>query len=255
MSDHPHSEANGSGSQPISAAQVLEVLRRGSFDEELALLHWSSNYTFLVNIHLDDIALAAIYKPRRGERPLWDFPKGTLYQRELAAYLTSEALGWELVPPTLNREGPRGIGSLQFYVDHDPERHYFTLDDTFTPQLLRLSLFDVVINNADRKGGHCLIDAAGHLWGIDHGITFNVEPKLRTVIWDFAGQPVPGPLLEDLERLLVSLGAPASDYRHQLDALLTQDEVAAFHSRIRAVLESGQYPTPGAGPSYPWPPV
>lgn len=253
MGDNPRSGA-GSGQLP-SAAQALDVLQRGSFEEEMGLLHWSSNYTFLVNLRLDDITLRAIYKPRRGERPLWDFPEGTLYQRELAAYLTSEALGWEIVPPTVMRKGPRGIGSLQIYVEHDPEHHYFTLDDTFTPQLLRLALFDVIINNADRKGGHCLIDANGHLWGIDHGIAFHAQHKLRTVIWDFAGQPVHDTLLEDLERLLALLNVPSSDYRRQLDALLSRDEVVALRSRIRAVLQSRQYPAPGAGPSYPWPPV
>ena len=241
-------------SQPLAAGQVLDILERGAFAEESGLLRWSSNYTFLVTICLDDVELSAIYKPRRGERPLWDFPDGTLCLRERAAWITSEALGWGLVPPTVLREGPRGTGSLQFFVPHDPEQHYFTLDETFAPQLIRLSLFDVVANNADRKGGHCLIDETGRLWGIDHGLTFNAEHKLRTVIWDFAGQPIPAPLLDDLAALEASIAA-ASPYQQELATLLDDGEIAALKARIRRLLKTGVFPRPGPGQNYPWPPV
>ncbi len=255
MTDEPRREADSDDSQPITSAQALAVLEHGALEEEVGLMRWSSNYTFLVSLCLDEIEISAVYKPRRGERPLWDFPDGTLCQRELAAYLTSEALGWELVPPTVLRNGSRGAGSFQFFIDHDPEQHYFTLDETYAPQLMRLSLFDVLINNADRKGGHCLLDSTGHLWAIDHGITFNAQHKLRTVIWDFAGQPVPAPLLRDVERLAALLDDADSAYRRQLDALLSDDESAAFRARIGRMLKTRRYPEPGPGPSYPWPPV
>ncbi|MBL8147717.1 MAG: SCO1664 family protein [Anaerolineae bacterium] len=250
----PDSPPPPGDSQPLTAGQILKILERGTFAEETGLLRWSSNYTFLVTICLDDTELSAIYKPRRGERPLWDFPDGTLCLRERAAWLTSEALGWSLVPPTVLREGPRGIGSLQFFVEHDPEQHYFTLDETFAPQLIRLSLFDVVANNADRKGGHCLLDATGRVWGIDHGLTFHAEHKLRTVIWDFAGQPILAPLLDDLSALEASI-ATASSYRQELATLLSADEIAALATRIRRLLKTGTFPRPGPGQNYPWPPV
>lgn len=242
-------------SQPISPARAREVLERGEVVEEVGLLRWSSNYTFLLTVKLDDTSLSAVYKPRRGERPLWDFPDGTLCLRERAAYVTSEALGWELVPPTVLREATRGLGSLQFFVDHDPERHYFTLDESFAPQLQRLALFDVIVNNADRKGGHCLIDVDEHLWGIDHGITFHAQHKLRTVIWDFAGQPIPDVLIEDTARLAALLDDPASPCAGELTRLLSADEIAALRSRLRRLLRTRSYPKPGPGTNHPWPPV
>lgn len=242
-------------SQPLTIPQVLDILEHGTIEEEVGLLRWSSNYTFLVTLRQEDVQLSGVYKPRRGERPLWDFPEGTLCLRERAAWLTSQELGWELVPPTVLREGSRGLGSLQFFVNHDPEQHYFTLDESFAPQLMRLSLFDIVVNNADRKGGHCLIDETGHLWGIDHGITFHTQHKLRTVIWDFAGQPVPSPLLSDLSALEAALASPASAYQSKLKALLSEDEIASLSARIRRLLKTRKYPQPGAGQNYPWPPV
>ena len=242
-------------SRPLTPAQVLDVLERGHIDEEVGLLRWSSNYTFLVTVSLGEVTFNAVYKPRRGERPLWDFPEGTLCLRERAAWLTSEALRWSVVPPTILCEGERGLGSLQFFVDHDPERHYFTLDETFAPQLQRLSLFDVVVNNADRKGGHCLVDSTGHLWGIDHGITFHAQHKLRTVIWDFAGQPIPDVLLADLESLAAQLATESGAYPGELASLLSADEVAALAARVRRLLKSRKYPQPGPGQNYPWPPV
>jgi hypothetical protein len=251
MSDLPDSSA----STPISHERVLQVMQNGALDEEYGMLRWSSNYAFLVGIALEDVRLTSVYKPQTGERPLWDFPDGTLCYREYAAFLTSEALGWQIVPPTVLRTGPRGLGSFQFYIDHDPEQHYFTFDEALRPQLQRIALFDALINNADRKGGHCLLDASGHIWGIDHGITFHSGSKLRTVIWDFANQPVPEALLADVTQLEVLLSDTNSAYRRALDELLAPDEVRAFQRRIRLLLRLGAFPLPGAGPNYPWPPV
>lgn len=253
MSDEPNATPS---STPITAERALEVLEQGQIETEHGLMRYSSNYTFLVTVKLADVALMAIYKPQRGERPLWDFPDGTLCYRERAAFLTSQELGWDLVPPTALRDGPRGLGSLQFFVDHDPQMNYFTFDADLIPQLRVMALFDYVVNNADRKGGHCLLDAQGHLWGIDHGITFHALPKLRTVIWDFAGQPIPDQLLADLDTLCGKLADPQHPYQRRLSDLLSRAEIDAFHARIRKVLRACIFPEPGhSGPNYPWPPV
>ncbi len=252
MSDIPNH-----GDQPVglSPARILEVLERGEIIEEYGLMRWSSNYTFLIAICHQNTTLTAVYKPQKGERPLWDFPDGTLCYRERAAYLTSEFLGWEIVPPTVLREGKRGIGSVQLYIDHDPQINYFSFDETLHPQLRRLAAFDYMVNNADRKGGHCLLDSQGHLWGIDHGITFHHAHKLRTVIWDFAGQPIPDPLLADVERFYTALNDHDSLFRQSLCGLLAANEVQASVNRARHLLRTQRYPTPGPGPNYPWPPV
>jgi hypothetical protein len=231
------------------------VIGKGSIEKEHGLLRWSSNYAFLLSLRLEGVEVTAVYKPQKGERPLWDFPDGTLCYREYASFLTSQELGWQIVPPTALREGARGIGTMQFFIDHDPEVNYFTFDDTMHSQLMRIVIFDAIVNNADRKGGHCLLDARGHIWGIDHGITFNSSHKLRTVIWDFAGQPIAERLLTDLERLCVALGDSTSAYRQQIHKLLTQGELDAFQRRIDRLLEQRKYPLPGPGPNYPWPPV
>ena len=167
---------------------------------------WSSNATFLVNATLDDVEVPAVYKPQRGERPLWDFPEGTLCNREVAAYELSDALGWSIVPETVLRDGPYGIGMVQRFVDHDPDDHYFTLLEAHLDDFQRFAAFDVLANNADRKGGHCLqAKFDGHIWGIDHGLTFNAVDKLRTVIWDFAGEPVPDGILATVECIVAEL--------------------------------------------------
>jgi len=144
---------------------ILDTLTSGVMDM-VGLLPWGSNYTFLVNICQELAEMQAIYKPRKGERPLWDFPRGTLCQRERAAFLVSDALGWHIVPPTVLRDGPHGLGTVQYFVDHDPDRHYFNLDGPYEPALQRFALFDVLANNADRKGGHVLLDNTGRLWSI-----------------------------------------------------------------------------------------
>jgi hypothetical protein len=250
-----HENPNQPPGSPISIERLLEVLKCGQMDSEYGIMRWSSNYTFLVSIEYDDAKAMAIYKPQKGERPLWDFPDGTLCYREVAAFLTSQALNWQLVPPTILRDGLRGLGSVQFYIDHDPELNYFSFDERMRPQLQRLSAFDYLVNNADRKGGHCLLDSEDHLWAIDHGITFHSAPKLRTVVWDFAGQPVPDPLMGDIDRLCTMLEDESGDFRQQLERLLSSHEINTFRARIRQLMKTRRYPLPGAGPNYPWPPV
>ena len=239
----------------VTPEQVTEVLKSGDFDTEHGSIRWSSNYTFLCSLTHDDMTIMTVYKPRSGERPLWDFPDGTLCQREYAAYLTSEALGWQVVPPTVLRDGPRGLGSVQFFVDHDPEYNYFSFDEGLLPQLARLSAFDVLVNNADRKGGHCIVDSEDRLWGIDHGITFHSMHKLRTVIWNFAGQPIPQPLMDDIATLCNQLETDDSPYRTEMDGLLNMAEMTAFRRRIDRLMHTKTFPQPGPGPNYPWPPV
>jgi uncharacterized repeat protein (TIGR03843 family) len=210
----------------------------------------STNATFLVEVALDGACALAVYKPERGERPLWDFPPG-LFKRELAAYLLSEALGWGLVPLTIRRDGPYGEGSLQEFVHADFEQHYFTLCEA-TAHRDRLALicaFDLVTNNADRKSGHCLLGPDGRIWAIDNGLCFNVEPKLRTVIWDFAGQPLPERARADLERLAAK-GLPES-----LDDLLQDDERRTLLTRAKRLARLGRFPSDQGGERYPWPPV
>ncbi|NWG16276.1 MAG: SCO1664 family protein [Chloroflexi bacterium] len=242
-------------SRPITLERVVEVLEKGVVQAEHGLMRYSSNYTFLISVAFEDVTLPSVYKPQRGERPLWDFPEGTLCYREVAAFLTSQELGWQLVPPTVLREGPRGLGSVQFYIEHDPELNYFSFEPSMIPQLRVMAAFDYLVNNADRKGGHCLVDNQGHLWGIDHGITFHSQHKLRTVIWDFADQPVPDNLLADLDRLCSKLEDPEHAYRRALKDLLSGAEIRAFQGRVRHLLRTRRYPQPGSGPNYPWPPV
>jgi hypothetical protein len=240
---------------PIATERMLEILRDGDIKEEYGVMRWSSNYTFLLSVAHEDTETMVVYKPQRGERPLWDFPDGTLCYREVAAFETSHALGWNIVPPTVLRNGPHGLGSIQFYIDHDPEINYFSFTEEQYPQLQRMAAFDQVINNADRKGGHCLIDRRDGLWGIDHGLTFNTDPKLRTVIWDFAGQSVPDPLLQDIRKLCALLDDEHSEYHKKLDKLLSEREIVAFQRRVQRLIQTQRYAQPGRGPNYPWPPV
>lgn len=226
---------------------------------------WSSNYTFLIRVCTPQHDLAAVYKPRRGERPLWDFPTGTLCHRERAAFLISEALGWNLVPPTVLRDGPNGTGSVQLFIEnHDPERHYFTFEGetTFREALQRLTLFDIIINNADRKAGHVLVEEGSahnpdleQIWAIDHGICFHSQFKLRTVIWEFAGQPIPSSLMDDLTRFQDNLATNKNNLRTNLTTLLSKDEIFALQRRLKNILEEGIFRQPGPGRHYPWPPV
>lgn len=219
--------------------------------ELLGLMPNASNYTFLTRCSRGEEEMLAVYKPGAGEAPLWDFPEGTLHLREVAAWEIADALGWPSVPETILREGPHGPGSMQRFIDFDPEQHYFTLREHRVDDFRPIALFDVLINNADRKGGHCLVDADEAIWLIDHGVCFNVEPKLRTVVWDFAGEPIDGSALADLQ--LLAENRPA--LRARLDGLLAEIEVDALEQRLNLLISSGTFPEPGAERHYPWPPL
>ena len=237
----------------ISTTRILRLLKEGEMEETHGLMSWSSNHTFLMSITDGEFQSLASSNPRRGERPLWDFPRGTLCQRETAAFVVSEALGWRIVPPTILRDGPYGVGMVQLFVAHDPEQNYFTLGPEHRPQLQRIALFDHIVNNADRKGGHCLLGKDGQIWSIDHGICFHYQPKLRTVIWDFAGQKIPEALLGNMHKLREQVNTP--ELSRILQELLSYNEIDAFRHRLEALIRSATYPEPGSGRCYPWPPV
>ncbi|MEX1247269.1 MAG: SCO1664 family protein [Anaerolineales bacterium] len=231
---------------------ILEQLQQGII-EIVGQFTWGSNYTFLVNVAGGSGSLEAVYKPQRGERPLWDFPPQTLARREVAAFLVSEALGWDLVPPTvLRHDAPFGPGSLQQRVGHDPDQHYFTFGEKTREQLRQPALFDLIVNNADRKGGHVLLDDAGKIWLIDHGISFHAEPKLRTVIWDFAGEALPPQLLSDMQRLRTQL--KGGSLREELLRYLSPEELSALDERLEYLLADSRFPAPPEGERVtPWP--
>jgi len=213
---------------------------------------WGSNATFLVSLVGNDDSTEvplAVYKPVRGERPLWDFPGG-LHAREIAAFEMAKALGWPRIPETVHVEdGPYGPGSLQQFVEVDPDQHYFTLleREDLADRFVEIAVFDLVVNNADRKAGHVLLSADGGVWAIDHGLCFHVEPKLRSVIWEFGGIALPTTLLADLDR--VSKELPQS-----VSSLLRSDESAAVQQRAAAVRDLGELPdVPEDERPYPWP--
>ena len=224
--------------------------------EVLGLLPNSTNYTYLARLQAPAGEALAVYKPAQGESPLWDFPSGSLHRREVAAYRLARFLGWPLVPPTVTRsEGPMGPGSLQLFIPATSGRAFFGLRETRLADLLPVALFDVVANNADRKAGHHLVDEAGRLWVIDHGLTFHPEPKLRTIIWDFAGEPLPAALRPDLARALAALAA-GGELRAGLQGLVSARELDLLARRVRGVLDRGWlFPSPTSAWSVPWPPV
>ncbi len=201
----------------------------------------------------------AVHKPRDGEAPLWDFPEGTLYRREVAAYEVDRALGWGMVPPTVVREdGPWGPGSLQAFVPHDPSRHFFVLVEQEEPtpvllrQLARMVLFDAIVENADRKAGHVLVDEAERVWLVDHGVCFHPEPHLRTVAWHLADEPVPEGDRADAARLAREL-APGTGLDRRLAGLLDDDEREALRERASAAAARPRYPLPRGPRPMPWP--
>lgn len=237
---------------PVSTEKILaegQMLIKG-------LVPWASNYTFLVTVTLGEAEALAIYKPSAGERPLWDFDSGTLYLREVAAYRVSIFLGWPAVPPVVAREGPHGAGSVQAYVPNDPLEHYFAIRERSeaAAALRRIALFDHVVNNADRKGGHVLRGEDGTIWAIDHGLTFHTEYKLRTVIWDWAGSPIPRPWLDDLANLREALADGSSALRASLEGLILSSEVTALRRRIDMALRDRHLPRPlPTGRNVPYP--
>jgi len=238
---------------PPDAASTMALLAGGDM-RLLGLMPNASNYTFLAEVAGDGHAMFVVYKPVAGEIPLWDFPDGTLAGREVAAFLLASSLGWPNVPPTILRDGPHGVGSAQVFVDADFAQHYFTLRETRLEEFRTVAAFDVIANNADRKGGACLVGADDRsIWSIDHGVCFNVVPKLRTVIWEFAGDRVPATLLADARRVVGELRS--GPLREALLPLLTADEVDVTAKRAERLASQGCYPKPGSERSYPWPPV
>ena len=228
---------------------VVDLLTTGSMEVH-GRMPWSSNGTFLVTVREGDRRCQAVYKPEAGERPLWDFPPG-LWRREVATWRLSHRLGWPVVPPTVERSGPIGVGSVQLFVPARYEEHYFTVvaDEAQRRPLEQICLLDLLCNNTDRKGGHVLVGVDGRLWGIDHGLNFHEEPKLRTVMWDFAGDPVPDDLLDSV----AALGR--ADLAAELGDLLTPEELDAVAERIDAVVAHRRFPTDPTGRRVPWPMV
>ncbi len=236
---------------------ALNILRRGKA-EVRGLFRLGSNDTFLCEVRSEHGSLKAVYKPVRGERPLWDFPAGSLGKREAAAFEMARLLGWDFVPPTVFRtEGPLGAGSFQEYLDLDLEQNYFLLCDQDPDTLRRVAVFDILINNADRKAMHVARDSSGSIWLIDHGVCFHKEWKLRTVIWDFAGETLPDDILKVLNSMVPSGpdARPASESRlgAALAPFLTMAERTAVEARIVALIKARQFPLPGPGISVPWP--
>lgn len=242
--------------QPADEDAIFLTLQNGSARLQGQFVR-GSNYTFLVDLALEDFALTAVYKPLRGAQPLWDFPAASLARREVAAYLVSQALGWQLVPPTLYRRKrlPLGAGSLQYFVPHDPAAHYFNFSPQERERLRPTAVFDLLVNNADRKGGHILRGLDGRLWLIDHGLCFHVEDKLRSVVWDFAGEEIPAELLADIENLLPALDKDGP-LAVELAPYLRQSEIKALRARAARLLAQPHFlqPPPGRR-AFPWPPV
>lgn len=233
---------------------VMSLLNGGEMTVR-GLLPGSSNYTFLADICDDRFEGMVVYKPRQGETPLWDFPHGTLFQRELAAFQVSQMLGWGLVPPTVARMGPYGKGAVQFFVDADFSQHYFSFRDepALFATLMRVAAFDIMINNADRKGGHTLRDHEGRVWAIDHGVCFHPQPKLRTVIWEFAGEPLPADMCDELQAFLARIVAD-DPLAAELHETLSAAEVRAMARRTQRLLAAGRFPEPDPNRRcYPWP--
>ncbi len=230
---------------------ALRLLRDGELGIEGRLLD-ASNATLYCSTTLDGVTAACVYKPVQGERPLWDFPDGTLAGREVAAYAVSAASGWDVVPPTVMRDGPFGPGMCQLWVDVDETVDLAALARSDHPDLRRMAVFDAVANNADRKGGHLLPRADGRVQGVDHGICFSAEDKLRTLLWQWRGLPLTGEAVEVLSRLRAELEGPLGE---TLRGLLTRKEVRATVLRVDRLLSTGVHPQPSPDwPAIPWPP-
>ena len=232
---------------PEDELALTQLLTEGDIAVEMRM-PYSSNATFLVRVSQGERSCRAIYKPLRGERPLWDFAPG-LHRREVAAYRLAIVMGFDFVPITVLRDGPLGEGSVQLLIDADFEQHYFTLFESqpeLHDQFRDIAVFDIVANNTDRKSGHVLIDADKHVWGIDHGLCFATDFKLRTVIWEFGGEALPEPLLDAVRRV-------ADTVPLDVASLLDSDEVEALTHRAAWLLEHRQFPVDDSGRRYPWP--
>ena len=242
----PADRLSADGSAGEAPTADTELLLSGDIEVK-GRLPWSSNGTFLVEVTSGDRSCRAVYKPARGERPLWDYPP-ELYRREIAVYALSEALGWGLVPETVQRDGPYGPGSLQRFVAADFEQHYFALLERpeHHRSLKAICILDLLVNNGDRKSGHCLLGLDGRMWAIDHGLCLHAEPKLRTVIWDFGGQAIPPDLLGDVAR--VGASPPV-----ELEGLLTAAEIAAVTRRAGLLAGHPTFPAAASARAFPWP--
>jgi uncharacterized repeat protein (TIGR03843 family) len=242
---------HGDRRPPAGREEQYALLRNGELDLEGRLLD-ASNVTLIAAIRTDTLAATAVYKPVAGERPLWDFPDGTLAGREISAHIVSEATGWSVVPPTVLRDGPYGSGMVQLWMEADPAvdlAEFVRRDD---PALRRMAVFDAVVNNADRKGGHIIPMAGGHVYGVDHGICFSVDPKLRTLLWRWAGKPLLLEHLAVLERLDEQLRGELGEELHEH---LTRREVRRTQQRVAELLRTKLHPQPsGEWPALPWPP-
>jgi hypothetical protein len=241
----------------LSAEAALDVLRDGEIEIVGRLLD-ASNLNLFCTITRrcpdpePDLVANCVYKPIRGERPLDDFPDGTLAYREAAAYVVSEAIGWSVVPPTIVRDGPLGRGMVQLWIDVDQDRNVIDLIRAGDPALRRMALFDAVINNADRKGGHLLPTADGHVYGVDHGVSFSADPKLRTILWGWRGQPLDEAELATLDDLREQLSGELGTRLHEL---LDPGEVRATARRVARLRSRGTFPQPDPNrPAIPWPP-
>jgi uncharacterized repeat protein (TIGR03843 family) len=241
------------GGPGITEEEALALLVGGELAVEGRLVD-ASNATFYCAVTADGRTAACVYKPIAGERPLWDFPDGTLAEREVAAFEVSVALGWPIVPPTVLRDGPAGPGMVQLWIDVDETVEITRFMRRYDVERLRqIAVFDAVINNADRKGGHLLPLADGRVYGVDHGVTFHVQDKLRTVLWQWAGEKLPGELRADLQALRRDLDAALGE---RLGELLTRREVARTKARLDRLIAAGRHPEPaGDWPPLPWPPI
>jgi uncharacterized repeat protein (TIGR03843 family) len=241
--------------QPVelAVADALALLERGEVSIEGRLVE-ASNATLYCAVTLDGVSAACVYKPVAGERPLWDFPDGTLAEREQAAYAVSATTGWDIVPPTVYRVGPAGPGMVQLWIAEDPTADVVAMiRRRDRPQLRRIAVFDAVINNADRKGGHLLPTPSGHVYGVDHGVCFHVEDKLRTVLWQWAGRSLDDDTQDVLRALRRDLDGRLGA---QLGELLTNAEVRRTRARVDRLLATRRHPEPGdEWPAVPWPPM
>jgi uncharacterized repeat protein (TIGR03843 family) len=242
---------HGDRRAPTGREEQYALLRDGELDLEGRLLD-ASNVTLIAAIRTDTLAATCVYKPVAGERPLWDFPDGTLAGREISAHLVSEATGWAVVPPTVLRDGPYGTGMVQLWQDADPTVELTEFVRRDDPALRRMAVFDAVVNNADRKGGHIIPMPGGHVFGVDHGICFSVDPKLRTLLWRWAGKPLLLEHLAVLEQLDEQLRGDLGEELHQH---LTRREVRRTQQRVADLLRTKLHPQPsGDWPALPWPP-
>ncbi len=243
--------------QPDSVAGLSrsEVERR--LDEwpitGIGLHPGGSNYVFVVRLADGDEEIYGIYKPASGERPLRDFPYGTLHQREWSAYMVADTLGWPAVPPTVVREGPHGIGSVQLFIDADFAKHYFNLREDRLDDYTPVAMFDVLVNNADRKGGACLLDADGRIWAVDHGLTFNPMARRRTVMFEFNGTPYPDDLLSSIDEFQTLLNRPDSELRGKLDSALDGHEIDSLLRRAEDMVNDRVFPVLDPDWNVPWP--